>query len=84
MKDHATDGTGGFAMIKEAGINFRHVTVYFKSQSGCDIHFSIEIFTQPSYAVPSYGVPPYPNIAAQPAGWIHSPNTYQQYAFNRN
>lgn len=85
MKDNATDGTGGFAMIKAGGINFRYVVIYFKSQTGSDIRFSVDIYSQPSGIQPNY-----PHNAAPPAaGWIYPqnnypPNNYQpQYSFNR-
>lgn len=96
MKDNATDGTGGFAMIKEGtnrkkkqltsnltisstnhrtlyfllgGIRYKHVVIYFKSQSGKDIRFRIDIYAEPSFGIPvtsSYGIPPYPNNVAIP------------------
>lgn len=49
MRDNATDGTGGFAMIKEGGINFKYVKIYFKSQTGHDIRFVVDIYAQPPY-----------------------------------
>lgn len=80
IKDNATDGTGGFAMIKAGGINYRFVVIYFKSQTGSDIRFSVEIYAEPYAAQPAY-----PNAVAQPAGWIYpQQNNYQpQYGFNR-
>ncbi|XP_055318190.1 uncharacterized protein LOC129576714 [Sitodiplosis mosellana] len=92
IKDIAANGTGGFAMIQEGGINFRHVKIYFKSQTGCDIRFNVDIFAQTPYGIPptSYGTQVYPNVGApypnnaaqgypaQPAGWIYPSNNYQQ------
>lgn len=63
MKDNSKSGTGGFAMIKEGGINFRYVKIYFKSQTGGDIKFTIDIFGDGGAAIR-------PNAQAPPAGWI--------------
>lgn len=72
MRDNATDGSGGFAMVKEGGINYKHVVINFKSQRGKDIRFKIEMYPDP------YVRPIYPNIPVPPAGWIY-PNQQQQY-----
>lgn len=96
MKDNETDGTGGFAMIKEGGIHYKHVVIYFKSQTGHDIRFAVDIFAQPVQQtppivnpLPAFGSPsPTYGTAVQPAGWIYPSNTYQlqqsPYVFNRN
>lgn len=100
LRDKATDGSGGFAMIKSGGINYRNAVVYFKSQTGGDIRFTVDIYCQPVNSQPYYQ----PNAVAHPAGWVYPPqnnypqqnnyppqnnypqqNNYQpQYSFNRN
>lgn len=77
MRDYASDGTGGFAMIKEGGINYKHAVINFKSQRGKEIRFILDIYAD------SYVQPIYPSISAQPAGWIYPTNNQQQYTFNR-
>lgn len=77
LRDKATDGTGGFAIIKEGGINYRHVVVHFKSQRGSDIRFTIDIYAEQN----AFVAPMYPGVVSQP-GWIY-PNQQQQYTFNR-
>lgn len=99
IKDIASNGTGGFAMIEEGGLNYRHARIYFKSQTGSDIRFNVDIYGQPPYGIPpSYGTQQYPNVPGQqlypnngvpPVGWIYPSNNLQQqqqqpFVFNRN
>lgn len=69
LKDIATDGSGGYATIKEGGYNYRHVTINFKSQRGGDIRFGVDLYGNQA--------PVYPNQQQHPAGWIYP----QQFAY---
>ncbi|KAJ6649093.1 hypothetical protein Bhyg_04326 [Pseudolycoriella hygida] len=77
IKDNATDGRGGFARVMDGGINFRYVVLDFKSQSGGDIRFTVDIYTDPMGSVK----PVYPNIQSPPIGWVQPPNSHQPPAY---
>lgn len=76
-RDNSKSGTGAFAMVKEGGINYRYVKMYFKSQTGGDIKFTVDIYADGGIRT---------NAQAQPAGWIpqnvpqsNYPNAYPNY-----
>lgn len=65
--DNEKNGDGGYAMIKEGGINYRHVTIEFVSQTGGDIKFMV-------YLYGDVGPPVAPNMPSPPIGWNFSSN----------
>lgn len=74
IKDNSKRGTGGFATVREGGINFRYVKIFFKSQTGGDIKFVVELYAN-SNTIQS-------NLQAQQPGWIYPQNVPNSYANN--
>lgn len=54
-------------MIKEGGINYRHVTIEFESQTGGDIKFTVYLYVDVKPSIQ-------PSIPVQSVGWNFSPN----------
>lgn len=75
MKDLDKYGSGGFASIQEGGINYRHVKIYFKSQRGGDIKFSVNVIANSTASTPHNQQQFNPNYA-QP-GYQQPVNQYQ-------
>lgn len=88
IKDNARDGSGGFATVESGGVNYRYVTIYFRSQRGGDINFDVGIYgdassaggnsgaIQPAYTASQIGWRPQPPPQLppqQPYGWVYPP-----------
>lgn len=71
IQDNEKNGKGGYAMIKEGGINYRHITVEFVSQTGGDIKFTVYLYGDNGPTMQT-------NVQAHPAaGWVYPQNIPQ-------